>query len=52
MTQPDKANIKLLSDLLVKAMMQLPSSDFATVLHLIPERLQVALAVEAKIRLT
>lgn len=39
-TQPDKANIKLLSDLLVKAMMQLPSSDFATVLHLIPERLQ------------
>ncbi len=39
-TQPDKADIKLLSDLLVKAMMQLPNSDFATVLHLIPERLQ------------
>lgn len=42
-TQPDRTDIKLLADLLIKAMMQLPNSDFATILHLIPERLQVSL---------
>ena len=41
-TQPDRTDIKLLAELLIRAMMQLPASDFATLLHLIPERLQVS----------
>lgn len=40
-TQPDKTDIKLIAQLLVKAMMRLPNTDFSTLLHLIPERIQV-----------
>lgn len=42
-TQPEKANPQLLSKVLVKAMMRLPNTDFATMLHLVPERLQVTI---------
>jgi translation initiation factor 3 subunit K len=38
---PEKTIVRTLSQLLVKAIMRLPSTDFATLLHLIPERLQV-----------
>lgn len=37
---PEKTIVRTLSQLLVKAIMRLPSTDFATLLHLIPERLQ------------
>jgi len=39
---PEKTSVHTLSQLLVKAITRLPSTDFATLLHLIPERLQVA----------
>jgi len=38
---PEKTSVRTLGELLVKAIMRLPSTDFATLLHLIPERLQV-----------
>lgn len=40
-TQPEKAKIWLLGQILVKTMMQLPETDFSTVLHLIPVKMQV-----------
>ncbi len=38
---PEKANIQAMATVLIKAQMQLPNHDFAQLLHLIPERLQV-----------
>ena len=40
---PEHVNVKIISKILIKAMPQLPSPDFALMLHLIPERLQVVL---------
>lgn len=41
---PEKANIQAMATVLIKAQMQLPNHDFAQLLHLIPERLQVPVA--------
>ena len=38
---PDKAHIGCLARLLIKAQMRLPAHDFAQMLHLVPERVQV-----------
>lgn len=40
---PEHVNVRIMSKILIKAMLQLPSPDFALMLHLIPERLQVAM---------
>lgn len=37
---PEHVNIKIISKILITAMLQLPSPDFALMLHLIPERSQ------------
>ena len=38
---PEHVNIKVIGKILIKAMLRLPSPDFALMLHLIPERQQV-----------
>ena len=39
---PDRVNVKCLSVMLIKAMLQLPSNDISLMLHMIPERLQAS----------
>ena len=39
--QPQDCKIDVLAKVLLKALAQLPSSDFKTCLHLLPEQLQV-----------
>ena len=39
---PEHVNVNVISKILIKAMLQLPSPDFALMLNMIPERLQAS----------
>ncbi|KAK9810693.1 hypothetical protein WJX73_010933 [Symbiochloris irregularis] len=49
---PEHVNINVISKILIKAMLQLPSPDFALMLNMIPERLQDEQPLAALIALT
>lgn len=44
---PASTNVPILAKVLMKALMQLPSSDYKCCLHLVPERVQVRPAAAA-----